>query len=117
MDTKESTAAKPATSGFMFGSVTPAQQTRRRQQTRQWHRLQRQPNHLTRQVPRFGSTSSTPGTGFSFAKVAKPTKDSKPDGMATADAKPCKVEFTPVKVNDSIFPKRCKLFVKADGKR
>ncbi|EDS41300.1 nucleoporin [Culex quinquefasciatus] len=82
------------------------------------HRLQRQPNHSTRQVPRFGSTSSTPGMGFSFAKVAKPTKDSKPDEKATADDdedESSKVEFTPIKEKDSIFSKRCKLFVKTDG--
>ncbi|EDS26367.1 nucleoporin [Culex quinquefasciatus] len=61
---------------------------------------------------------STPGTGFSFAKVAKPTKDSKPDEKATADDDEDEssiVEFTPIKEKDSIFSKRCKLFVKTDG--
>ncbi|XP_039439005.1 nuclear pore complex protein Nup50-like [Culex pipiens pallens] len=56
--------------------------------------------------------------GFSFAKVAKPTKDSKPDEKATADDdedESSKVEFTPIKEKDSIFSKRCKLFVKTDG--
>lgn len=112
-DTKESTAAKPAataTSGFTFGSVAPATTT------------------TTAAAPTpaaakpfsfgFGSTSSTPATGFSFANVAKPAEDAKPDEKATADDdedEPPKVEFTPVEEKDSIFSKRCKLFVKADG--
>ncbi|EDS45888.1 nucleoporin [Culex quinquefasciatus] len=61
----------------------------------------------------FGSTSSTPRTGFIFANVAKSTEDSKPDEKASADDD--EVEFTPVKEKDSIFSKRFKLFVKTDG--
>uniref|UniRef100_A0A8D8B9A0 Nuclear pore complex protein Nup50 n=2 Tax=Culex pipiens TaxID=7175 RepID=A0A8D8B9A0_CULPI len=61
----------------------------------------------------FGSTSSTPRTGFIFANLAKPTEDSKPDEKASADDD--EVEFTPVKEKDSIFSKRFKLFGKADG--
>ncbi|EDS31912.1 nucleoporin [Culex quinquefasciatus] len=85
VDTKESTAAKP---GFTFGIVAPATTT----------------NTAAAPTPfsfGFGSTSSTPRTDFIFANVAKPTEDSKP--------------FTPVKEMDSIFSKRFKLFVKADG--
>ncbi|EDS42953.1 nucleoporin [Culex quinquefasciatus] len=103
VDTKESTAAKPATSGFTFGSVVPV--------TTKNTAAAPSPSAAKRFSFGFGSTSSTPGTGFIFANVVKPTEDSKPDGMATADAKPCKVEFTPAKENDSIFPKRCKLFM------
>ncbi|EDS30974.1 nucleoporin [Culex quinquefasciatus] len=110
MDTKESTTAKPATSGFMFGSVAQATTTN----------TAVAPSPAAAKIfnYRFGSTSSTTGTGFSFANVAKPTKDSKPDEKATADDdedESSKVEFTPVKEKYSIFSKRCKLFVKSDS--
>ncbi|EDS33950.1 nucleoporin 50 [Culex quinquefasciatus] len=77
VDTKKSTAAKPATSGFTFGSVVPV--------TTKNTAAAPSPSAAKRFSFGFGSTSSTPGTGFIFANVAKPTEDSKPDRMATAD--------------------------------
>lgn len=114
-DTKESAPAKPAaaSTGFTFGSVTPASAT-----------PAPAPTGAAKPFSfGFGSstgTSSTPGTGFSFANVAKPAEDaSKSDEKAAAadddEDEPPKVEFTPVEEKDSIFSKRCKLFVKADG--
>lgn len=110
-DTKEPAPAKPATAstGFTFGSVAPASAT---------------PAAAPAPAAKpfsfgFGSsTSSTPGTGFSFANVAKPAEDaSKTDEKAADDDEdePPKVEFTPVEEKDSIFSKRCKLFVKVEG--
>ncbi|XP_058124943.1 nuclear pore complex protein Nup50 [Anopheles ziemanni] len=71
-----------------------------------------------------GSTlfgSSIPG-GLTFGNVSKPvtgdgdTAGAKPDGEAEADEdEPPKVEFTPVEEKDSLYSKRCKLFVKAGG--
>ncbi|EDS30270.1 nucleoporin [Culex quinquefasciatus] len=101
VDTKESTAAKPPTSRFTFGSDAPVTMT----------------NKAAAPTPAaakpfnfgFGSTSSTTGTILSFPNVAKPTADNKPDEKATANNdvdEPTKVEFTPVKEKDSIFPKR-----------
>lgn len=68
----------------------------------------------------FGSTS-TPGTGF-FANVKPPeskpdtpmatTSDEKTDADADADDEPPKVEFTPVIECESMYSKRCKVFVK-----
>lgn len=66
----------------------------------------------------FGSSSaSTPAkSGFTFANVAKPPETEKPDGGdAEEDDEPPKVEFTPVEEKDSLYSKRCKLFVKTDG--
>ncbi|XP_055639126.1 nuclear pore complex protein Nup50 [Toxorhynchites rutilus septentrionalis] len=69
----------------------------------------------------FGATSSSnPGSSFSFANVAKPAAETKPkeDGKAEDDGEddePPKAEFTPVEEKDSIFSKRCKLFVKVEG--
>lgn len=63
----------------------------------------------------FGSTS-TPGTGF-FANVKPPepkpdTSSGATDGDADADDEPPKVEFTPVVESESMYSKRCKVFVK-----
>uniref|UniRef100_A0A8D8B823 Nuclear pore complex protein Nup50 n=1 Tax=Culex pipiens TaxID=7175 RepID=A0A8D8B823_CULPI len=110
LDTKESTAAKPVISRITFGSDALATTT----------------NTAVAPTPAaakplsfvLGSTSSTTGTILRFLNVAKPTADNKPDEKATANndvEEPSKGEFTPVKEKDSIFPKRCKLFVKADG--
>lgn len=109
--TKESSPAKMAApaSGFTFGSVAPATATA--------------PAPAAKPFSfgfgsTAGTTSSTPGTGFSFANVAKPAEDSsKSDEKAAEDEddEPPKVEFTPVEEKDSIYSKRCKLFVKADG--
>ncbi|XP_053698607.1 nuclear pore complex protein Nup50 [Sabethes cyaneus] len=70
----------------------------------------------------FGSSTSTSSSsapaksGFTFANVAKPTSEAdKPAGDAEEDEEPPKVEFTPVEEKDSLYSKRCKLFVKTDG--
>ncbi|EDS27556.1 nucleoporin [Culex quinquefasciatus] len=100
--TKEPTAVKPAASGLMFESVTPATTT----------------NTAAATTPPadkpfsfgFGPKSSTTGTGFRFPNVVKSTEDSKPDEKATTDDdedESFKVEFTPVKEKDSIFSKPC----------
>uniref|UniRef100_A0A182NB96 RanBD1 domain-containing protein n=1 Tax=Anopheles dirus TaxID=7168 RepID=A0A182NB96_9DIPT len=81
--------------------------------------------------PSFFAGASTFGTGkpaaggFTFGNVAKPTAtpDSSAAGAADKGAteaeadedEPPKVEFTPVEEKDSLFSKRCKLFVKAAG--
>ncbi|XP_050086568.1 nuclear pore complex protein Nup50 [Anopheles aquasalis] len=59
-------------------------------------------------------------TGFTFGNVAPPAAtESKPaeggDGGEDADDEPPKVEFTPVEEKDSVYSKRCKLFVKVGG--
>lgn len=70
----------------------------------------------------FGSssTSTTPGAGFfSFSKPPeqKPsTSDEKKDengGDNDDEDQPPKVEFTPVTEDDSLYSKRCKIFVKS----
>lgn len=70
----------------------------------------------------FGSTSS-PGTGF-FANVKPPepkpdtssatTSEVNTDADADAEDAPPKVEFTPVVESESMYSKRCKVFVKVD---
>ncbi|XP_058444551.1 nuclear pore complex protein Nup50 [Malaya genurostris] len=98
------------TSGFLFGSTSPVAPATNQQQA------------ATKPFSfGFGSTSGvTPSaTGFTFANVAKPI-DSTTEADKTEDAEdeenPPKVEFTPVEEKDSLYSKRCKLFVKADGK-
>uniref|UniRef100_A0A182M784 RanBD1 domain-containing protein n=1 Tax=Anopheles culicifacies TaxID=139723 RepID=A0A182M784_9DIPT len=74
----------------------------------------------------FASKSQSFG-GFTFGNVVKPPA---PDSSAASDNKdgggggdggeadedePPKVEFTPVEEKDSLYSKRCKLFVKAGG--
>ncbi|XP_035795684.1 nuclear pore complex protein Nup50-like [Anopheles albimanus] len=65
----------------------------------------------------FGSKPAAT-TGFTFGNVAPPAStESKPaegDGE-DADDEPPKVEFTPVEEKDSVYSKRCKLFVKVGG--
>ncbi|XP_055536350.1 nuclear pore complex protein Nup50 [Wyeomyia smithii] len=66
----------------------------------------------------FGSSttlSSSAKSGFTFANVAKPAEAEKPEADAEEDEEPPKMEFTPVEEKDSLYSKRCKLFVKADG--
>uniref|UniRef100_A0A182JEM6 Uncharacterized protein n=1 Tax=Anopheles atroparvus TaxID=41427 RepID=A0A182JEM6_ANOAO len=77
----------------------------------------------------FGSKPATPGTsslfgsstsgGLTFGTVAKPTANSdaggKEEGADGDEDEPPKVEFTPVEEKDSLYSKRCKLFVKAGG--
>ncbi|XP_058059976.1 nuclear pore complex protein Nup50 [Anopheles bellator] len=75
--------------------------------------------------PSFFAGASTFGSqpsagGFSFGSVAKPAGDTgnketdEGDGGDGTDEPP-KVEFTPVEEKDSVYSKRCKLFVKAAG--
>lgn len=107
-ESKESVAPAPTaakTTGFSFGSVSPAAA----------------PTAAPAKTFSFGiSTSTAPstGTGFTFANVKPPApeqkSDDKEDGEADEDEPP-KVEFTPVEEKDSLYSKRCKLFVKADG--
>lgn len=103
------TTSTPAVkSGFTFGSVSPAASS------------------ATTSAPAktftfggIGTTpASTPSTGFTFANVVKPVEEKKPDDKEDGEAdedEPPKVEFTPVEEKDSLYSKRCKLFVKADG--
>ncbi|XP_053665347.1 nuclear pore complex protein Nup50 [Anopheles marshallii] len=73
----------------------------------------------------FASKALSPG-GFTFGGVVKPPvpdssaandKDSAGggDGGEADEDEPPKVEFTPVEEKDSLYSKRCKLFIKADG--
>ncbi|XP_052865746.1 nuclear pore complex protein Nup50 [Anopheles cruzii] len=75
--------------------------------------------------PSFFAGASTFGSqpsagGFSFGNVTKPAADTgkkdtdEGDGGEGTDEPP-KVEFTPVEEKDSVYSKRCKLFVKAAG--
>uniref|UniRef100_A0A182Q2K0 RanBD1 domain-containing protein n=1 Tax=Anopheles farauti TaxID=69004 RepID=A0A182Q2K0_9DIPT len=72
----------------------------------------------------FGNGKPAVEGGFTFGNVAKPTPapDSSATGAADKEAdadadedEPPKVEFTPVEEKDSLFSKRCKLFVKTGG--
>ena len=77
---------KPKTGGLMFGSTSADK------------------------VP-FGS--STP---FTFSNVTQTPATSQSEEKADDDEdQPPKVEFTPVEEKDSLFSKRCKMFVKQDG--
>lgn len=115
-DAGKTTPTTAASTGFTFGSVAPATGTTPALAS-------------TAAAPAktfsfgFGSTAAsstlTTGTttGFTFANVAKPAEE-KSDDKAGGDAdedEPPKVEFTPVEEKDSVYSKRCKLFVKADG--
>ncbi|XP_031634125.1 nuclear pore complex protein Nup50 [Contarinia nasturtii] len=79
----------------------------------------------------FGKTSATPfggsSSGFSFSSAIQTTNkpaenDKKTDGTngngenaEDEDDEPPKVEFKPVVEDESIYSKRCKVFVKDDG--
>lgn len=66
----------------------------------------------------FGGASSTP---FTFANVKKPDEHAKDAAAAAAsnadddNEEPPKNEFTPVVEQDSLYSKRCKIFVKTTG--
>ncbi|KXJ76403.1 hypothetical protein RP20_CCG009136 [Aedes albopictus] len=105
-ESKESPAPTAAKStGFSFGSVSPAAA----------------PAAAPAKTFSFGigaSTAPATGTGFTFANVKPPAPEQKSDDKEEAEAdedEPPKVEFTPVEEKDSLYSKRCKLFVKADG--
>lgn len=106
-ESKDSASPAPAaakTTGFTFGSVSPAA-----------------PPASTKTFS-FGigtSTAPSTGTGFTFANVKPPAAEQKSDDKEEGEAdddEPPKVEFTPVEEKDSLYSKRCKLFVKVDGK-
>ncbi|XP_058832876.1 nuclear pore complex protein Nup50 [Topomyia yanbarensis] len=107
---KSSTVA--TSGGFSFGSVAPAASVPKPQET------------TTKPFSfGFGSSSTTAApsaTSFTFANVAKPivskSETDKTEEDAEEEDNPPKVEFTPVEEKDSLYSKRCKLFVKADGK-
>lgn len=70
-------------------------------------------------APLFGSISSTSSTPFSFSNVTQPPKTdttvTNKDGgndEDAADEEPPKNEFVPVVEDDSLYSKRCKVFVK-----
>lgn len=108
VDNKESPAPEAAkSSGFTFGSSTPVPAET--------------DSAVTAPAKTFSfgmgaSTIAPIGTGFTFANVKPPEKnaDDKEEGEADEDEPP-KVEFTPVEEKDSVYSKRCKLFVKVDG--
>ncbi|XP_049548902.1 nuclear pore complex protein Nup50 [Anopheles darlingi] len=65
----------------------------------------------------FGSKPAAT-TGFTFGNVAPPASTESKAGEGDGedgDDEPPKVEFTPVEEKDSVYSKRCKLFVKAGG--
>lgn len=68
----------------------------------------------------LGSNSTAPTSTFSmakpfsFANVAAPATEEKKDDEVDEDAPP-KVEFIENEEKDSVFSKKCKLFVKQDG--
>lgn len=70
---------------------------------------------LTASKPFSFGTSSTP---FSFGNVTQASssdkKDEKADEAGDDEDQPPKVEFTPVVEEDSLYSKRCKVFVKVD---
>lgn len=111
---------KPTATGFTFGSgggsfasLTPANTT----------------SSSTFTIPSFATTQSKP---FSFDKAAAPFSfgnvgssqpaskvedDKKADGEGgdvADDDEPPKVEFTPVVEEDSVYSKRCKVFIRVD---
>lgn len=97
----KTTPASPVKTGFTFGSVSPAA-----------------PSTTTAAPAKtfsFGigsASATTPSTGFTFSNVVKPTEEKKSDDQDdNEDAEPV-VEFTPVEEKDSLYSKRCKLFVK-----
>ncbi|XP_065092512.1 nuclear pore complex protein Nup50 [Ochlerotatus camptorhynchus] len=108
VESKEPAKTTPTSvkSGFTFGSVSPAA-----------------PAATTAPAKTFSfgistSPATTPSTGFTFANVVKPVEEKKSDNKEDADAdedEPPKVEFTPVEEKDSLYSKRCKLFVKVEG--
>ncbi|XP_011568323.3 nuclear pore complex protein Nup50 [Plutella xylostella] len=60
------------------------------------------------------NTATPPGGGFSFGINKAADANEKETENADEDAPP-KVEFTPVVEENSVFEKRCKIFVKKDG--
>uniref|UniRef100_A0A182K5X2 RanBD1 domain-containing protein n=1 Tax=Anopheles christyi TaxID=43041 RepID=A0A182K5X2_9DIPT len=124
---KESPTKPPApTGGFSFGSPKPfsfgslASSTSTTTTT---------PSTVSTTSSSFFAGASTfaaksASGGFTFGGVTKPPapdssaaggeKDGAGGGEADEDEPP-KVEFTPVEEKDSVYSKRCKLFVKAGG--
>uniref|UniRef100_A0A182PVT8 RanBD1 domain-containing protein n=1 Tax=Anopheles epiroticus TaxID=199890 RepID=A0A182PVT8_9DIPT len=123
---KESPTKAPASSGFTFGSAKPFSFGNLASSTSSTTTT---PSTVSTTSTSFfagastfaAKTSTTPG-GFTFGGVTKPAAaDSSDaagggggDGEADEDEPP-KVEFTPVEEKDSVYSKRCKLFVKTGG--
>jgi nuclear pore complex protein Nup50 len=97
------------TKGFSFGLSTPAN-------TQPFSfGLQKTSTAIGGSVPLFGAVSSTP---FSFSNVTQ-NSDAKTDSTKATNEEeeseePPKNEFTPVVEEDSLYQKRCKVFVKND---
>lgn len=111
-------SSKPAAStGFTFGGFTNPNSTTASSNTSSTP-------SSTFTIPTFTAGQSKPpfafgtsSTPFTFSNVAPPPKsDSKDDGDGDAadDDEPPKVEFTPVVEEDSVYSKRCKVFVRVD---
>lgn len=106
----EDIAAKPpASTGFSFGSAPVATTS-----------------STSFTIPSFGATSTATSTPFSFGSAKPfsfgnvtqaPKADADDGGTKNEDdddEEPPKVEFTPVVEEDSVYSKRCKVFVKVD---
>ncbi|XP_062539231.1 nuclear pore complex protein Nup50 [Armigeres subalbatus] len=110
-ESKESPAPEASkTTGFTFGSTTPAPVGSAITDTA--------PAKTTFSFGIGAPTAASTGTGFTFANVKPPVADKKADDKEEGEAdedEPPKVEFTPVEEKDSLYSKRCKLFVKVDG--
>uniref|UniRef100_A0A182VTJ3 RanBD1 domain-containing protein n=1 Tax=Anopheles minimus TaxID=112268 RepID=A0A182VTJ3_9DIPT len=129
-----SPAATPATGSFMFGGnakpltfggfSTAANTTNTTATTNNLSSVSTSSPSFFAGASTFASKSLSTG-GFTFGNVVKPpvpdssaageNKDGGGDGGEADEDEPPKVEFTPVEEKDSLYSKRCKLFVKADG--
>uniref|UniRef100_A0A182R432 RanBD1 domain-containing protein n=1 Tax=Anopheles funestus TaxID=62324 RepID=A0A182R432_ANOFN len=130
--------AAPATAGFMFGGTTKpltfggfstaANTANTTAATSNLSSVSTTSPSFFAGASTFASKALSPG-GFTFGGVTKPPV---PDSSATTDKdggggggggdggeadedEPPKVEFTPVEEKDSLYSKRCKLFVKVGG--
>ncbi|XP_052895254.1 nuclear pore complex protein Nup50 [Anopheles moucheti] len=128
-------AATPASTGFMFGGTakpltfgafsTAGNTTNITATTNNLSSVSTTSPSFFAGASTFASKALSPG-GFTFGSVVKPPvpdssaandKDSAGggDGGEADEDEPPKVEFTPVEEKDSLYSKRCKLFVKAGG--
>lgn len=103
-------------SSFSFGSpITSTQKTDSIQQK------STSPSQDTTVKPLFSGFGSGTGTGFSFGSsqpfsfgnvTGPPAADKKPDEADNENEEPPKNEFVPVVEENSVYSKRCKVFVK-----
>lgn len=101
-------------SSFSFGSpITSTQKTELQKST--------SPAQDTTVKPIFSGFGSGTGTGFSFGSsqpfsfgnvAGPPAADKKPDEADNENEEPPKNEFVPVVEENSVYSKRCKVFVK-----